>query len=126
MKSSFRAYDLETTLALLGLDSASTLYRSGLDIPQPARGVYEADAVEDWSDRLARRRAYIRLGLKGDKSALADAPSDDSYDLVCPSCGRLAVQKPWTHVEEVEAADWPSACGWCGWRNPDGSGGGRR
>lgn len=113
----FRAYSLADTLALLHLDSASTLYRSGLDLPQPARGVYEADAVEAWADRLARRRARIRLGLTSDKSPLVDAPTDDSFDLVCPACGRLAVQKPWTRVEEAEADDWPAACGWCQWRN---------
>lgn len=118
MSPAFRAYDLAATLALLGLDSASTLYRSGLNIPQPARGVYDADAVEDWSDRLARRRARIRLGLMGETSALADAPTDDSYDFPCPACGRLAVQKPWTRIEEAEAAEWPAACGWCDWRVP--------
>lgn len=118
MPHAFRAYDIHDTLALLGLDSATTLYRSGLELPQPARGVYDADAVDEWSDRLARRRARVRLGVTADKAPLAAAPADDSYDLLCPACGKLAQHQPWTRAEEIESADWPAACGWCDWRAP--------
>lgn len=113
-----RSYALAAVLELLVLPSNSTFYRSGLGecIAHYPPGVYDADAVEEWSDRLARRRARVRLGLTSETSALTAAPTDDSYDLVCPSCGRLAVQKPWTTVEEAEADDWPAACGWCGWK----------
>ena len=115
-----RSYALDAVLELLALPSNSTFYRSGLAgcIAHYPPGVYDAEAVEEWSDRLARRRARIRLGLASDKTPLADAPADDSYDLVCPACGRLAVQEPWTTGEEVEADNWPAACGWCDWRAP--------
>jgi len=111
-----RSYALDAVLELLALPSNSTFYRSGLGaiIARYPPGVYDALDVEEWAQRLARRRARIRLGLASDKTPLADAPADDSYDLVCPACGRLAVQEPWTTVEEADA--YPAACGWCGWK----------
>lgn len=114
-----RSYALADVLELLRLPSNSTFYRSGLSecIARYPPGVYDADAVEEWSDRLARRRARIRLGLMSETSALVAAPGDDGYDLVCPACGRLAVQRPWTSAKEGER-DLPAACGWCDWSAP--------
>lgn len=123
-----RSYALPAVLELLGLPNNSTFYRSGLadHIAHYPPGVYDADDVEDWAQRLARRRALVALGALSDKSALVDAPTADDYDAPCPACDRLAtVRPPQGEVEQAafrawsmgDPADYPVACGWCGWRS---------
>lgn len=122
-----RSYALAAVLELLALPSNSTFYRSGLAdrIAHYPPGVYDADDVEDWAQRLARRRAFIALGVLSDKAALVDAPTADDYDAPCPACDRLAtVRPPQDEAEQAafrawsmgDADDYPAACGWCGWR----------
>jgi hypothetical protein len=123
-----RSYALDAVLELLALPSNSTFYRSGLAgcIAHYPPGVYDAEAVEEWAQRLARRRALIALGVLSDKSPLVDAPTADDYDVPCPACDRLATVKPPQDEGEQtafrawsvgDAADYPAACGWCGWRS---------
>ncbi len=124
-----RSYALDAVLELLRLPSNSTFYRSGLAgcIAHYPPGVYDALDVEEWAQRLARRRALIALGVLSDKAALVDAPTADDYDVPCPECGQVATARPPQDDDEraayrswstgVDGADdYPAACGWCGWR----------
>lgn len=126
-KSVPRSYALDAVLELLGLPSNSTFYRSGLGecIAHYPPGVYDALDVEDWAQRLARRRALIALGVLSDKAALVDAPTADDYDVPCPECGQVATARPPQDKAERaafrawsmgEADAYPAACGWCGWK----------
>jgi predicted DNA-binding transcriptional regulator AlpA len=94
--------------------------------PVPVQPKLSRAQVEEWAQRLARRRALIALGVLSDKSPLVDAPTADDYDVPCPACDRLATVKPPQDEGEQtafrawsvgDAADYPAACGWCGWRS---------
>lgn len=120
MSKRITGYMLVDVLELLGIENQSVFSRSGLAelLCQPARGMYDAEQVEAWAERLARRRAWIALGVLSSKSALLDAPDDDSYDFACPRCGALACHKPPADAAEMEAwvggVEWPAACSKCG------------
>lgn len=119
------SYTLADTLELLGLSNPGNLHNAHLPITKYSPGVYDAEQVEDWAQRLARRRAWIALDCLGEKARLADAPATDMYDVPCPECESTATLKRPDTEEEREAwieyhaerlTTWPAACGWCEWR----------
>jgi len=125
-----RSYHLAGMLERLGM-SRSTFSRAGLaaHIRMCAAGNhthYDAADVVEWADRLARRRASIRLGLLPAKTPLVEAPRFDEYDLDCPQCGGLALWKPpqteedwsaWAALHEDDSIEYPAACSRCEWRS---------
>ncbi len=122
------SYHLKDALILLKLDRAS-FSKSGLGAHirryhSSGHAHYDALDVREWADRLARRRALIRLGRLHRTAPLMEAPAYDEYDLDCPVCGGLAVWLPpqtdeewsaWAALHEDETSDYPAACSNCDW-----------
>lgn len=91
------AYDLPTTLKMLGLESRQHLRQSGLQqVLKPVQlearvTLYEASSVQAWARRLARLRILQALGERDPKAPLLQAPADPARDTVCPKCGGFAL-----------------------------------
>lgn len=129
MRSIPRSYHLAGVEKQLGIDRKS-LFVSGLaDLIQQyeigGHAHYDATDVERWADRLARRRALIRLGVLHEKVSLIEAPQYDEYDFPCPECNGLATWKPpqtdeewkaWQKLHEDESMEYPAACSRCEWK----------
>jgi hypothetical protein len=91
------AYDLPTTLKMLGLESRQHLRQSGLQqvlVPVELEArvtLYEAESVRVWARRLARLRLLQLMGEREPRAPLLSAPTDASRDTVCPKCGGFAL-----------------------------------
>ncbi len=94
------AYDLPTTLKMLGLESRQLLRQSGLQqalkaVQLEARvTLYEAASVRAWAKRLARLRIRQAWGEVDGRTPLLEAPADAQRDTVCPVCGGFAQRGP--------------------------------
>lgn len=126
MPSIPRSYRLDAIEQLLGHDRGA-LSRAGLlaAITSYGYGLYDAGEVEAWAERLARRRALIRLGALHRTAPLLEAPAFDEYDFPCPACGGLAMWKPpqneedwsaWAMLHEDDSIEYPAACSRCNCR----------
>ena len=95
------AYDLSTTLKMLGLKSRQAFRQARLDtVLRPLGGVesritlFDAREVQDWAKRLARLRIMQAAGEVSPKTPLLEAPADSKRDTTCPRCSAFALQTP--------------------------------
>lgn len=94
------SYTLDDTLRKLGLGVRQGFYQARLHehIQRYLVGqrtfVYDADDVDEWAVRMARRRILVAWGVLSEKSPLADAPVKDGLDTTCPICGAFALRHP--------------------------------
>lgn len=102
------AYDLSTTLKMLGLKSRQTFRQARLDtVLKSLTGVesritlFDAREVQDWAKRLARLRIMQAAGEVSPKTPLIDAPADSKRDTTCPRCGAFALRNPLTSSQTI-------------------------
>lgn len=91
------AFDLTTTLKMLGLNSRQAFRQARLDtVLKPLTGVesritlFDAREVRDWAKRLARLRILQAWGEVSARAPLLDAPASTKRDTACPKCGGFA------------------------------------
>ncbi len=94
------AYDLTTTLKMLGLNSRQAFRQARLDtVLKPLTGVearitlFDAHEVQAWAKRLARLRILQAWGEHNARAPLLEAPTDSARDTVCPRCGAFALHR---------------------------------